>query len=477
MKSCLRLSALILFTLSPLLLCTPAVVHAQWEPDVRLTNDPDSSYTTWNNTWCVAASGDTVHVVWTDTRNGNYEIYTKRSTDGGTSWGSDTRLTYNSGYSGLPSVAVSGTRVHVIWTETRDGNPEIYTKRSTDGGTTWDPDTRLTSDSANSWSPSVAASGNRVHVVWEEYRNGNGEIYTKRSLDGGAGWGTDTRLTSNSEYSGLPSVAVSGLSVHVVWNDYRDGDYEIYTKRSTDGGATWGADTRLTNNNAASTFPSVAASGSNIHVVWYDYRDGNAEIYTKRSTDGGTTWGADTRLTNNSAESQLSSVVVSGSNVHVVWYDTRDGNGEIYYKRSPDGGTSWGADTRLTNNSASSLRPSVAASGLKLHVVWTDARDGNYDIYYKRNPTGNIGVEETAGVRGQGLEVRITAKPNPFTSFATLPGHEAERFSLYDVTGRKVGMYKGDRIGEGLKAGVYFVCKGTACLAPTSAPLKIVKVK
>ena len=58
------------------------------------------------------------------------------------------------------------------------------------------------------------------------------------------------------------------------------------------------------------------------------------------------------------------------------------------------------------------------------------------------------------------------------TSFATLSGHEAERFSLYDVSGRKVGTYRGDRVGEGLAPGVYFV--GAHGRAPL---LRIVKVR
>jgi parallel beta-helix repeat protein len=65
------------------------------------------------------------------------------------------------------------------------------------------------------------------------------------------------------------------------------------------------------------------------------------------------------------------------------------------------------------------------------------------------------------------------ACPNPFTSFATLPGHEAERFSLYDISGRKVGTYKGDRVGEGLSAGVYFLRTADG----SSKPLRIVKVR
>jgi hypothetical protein len=33
----------------------------------------------------------------------------------------------------------------------------------------------------------------------------------------------------------------------------------------------------------------------------------------------------------------------------------------------------------------------------------------------------------------------------------------SEQFNLYDIAGRKVGTYRGDRIGEGLSAGVYFI--------------------
>jgi hypothetical protein len=127
-----------------------------------------------------------------------------------------------------------------------------------------------------------------------------------------------------------------------------------------------------------------------VHVAWQDERDGNLEIYYKRSTDGGVSWGTDTRLTNNSARSWDPSLAVSGPVVHLIWADERNGNLEIYYKRSTDGGVSWGTDTRLTNNFADSWHPSVAVSGSVVHVIWEDSRDGNWEIYYKRDPTGNL---------------------------------------------------------------------------------------
>src|SRR3990172_5383712 len=97
---------------------------AQWQADVRLTNNTAASYTSYNNAWCIASSGSVVHVVWYDNRDGDYEIYYKCSTDAGVSWGADTRLTNNSAASELPSVSVSGQVVHIVWEDQREGNRE-----------------------------------------------------------------------------------------------------------------------------------------------------------------------------------------------------------------------------------------------------------------------------------------------------------------------------------------------------------------
>jgi hypothetical protein len=367
-----------------LFISLPAALLSQWGSDIRLTYDLGYSIT--HSRTAVAVEEDTIHVSWRDDRDGNKEIYYKRSTDSGESWGSDTRLTNDSDNSEYPSIGVSGCDVHIAWYDDRDGNNEIYYKRSTDNGTSWGSDTRLTNNSSTSYRPSIAISGSYVHIAWYDMRNGNNEVYYKRSTDNGGSWGSDTRLTNNSTSSLYPCVAASGNNVHIVWYDNPHGNYEIYYKRSTDNGGSWGSDIRLTNNSASSFYPCVWASGNNVHVVWYDMRDGNYEIYYKRSTNNGGSWGSDTRLTNNSALSYRPSVTALGNDVHVVWRDMRDGNAEIYHKVSTDNGGSWGSDTRLTNDSGTSMYPTIALSDNYAHVVWTDDRDGNNEIYYKRNP-------------------------------------------------------------------------------------------
>lgn len=448
---------------------------AQFQPDLRLTNDPFPSSTSYNNARCVAVSGLIVHVVWHDARNtvNNYEIYYKRSTDGGLSWGADTRLTNtNNSSSELVSVSVSGSVVHLVWLDYRDGNAEIYYKRSTDDGVNWETDLRLTNNTFDSQSPSLSVSVQHLHTVWYDNRDGNYEIYYKRSTDGGVSWGADTRLTNNSGQSWYPSVSISGSSVHVVWYDGRDGNDEIYYKRSTDGGVNWGADTRLTNNAALSQRPSVAATGTDVHVLWTDFRDGSdAEIYFKRSTDGGANWETDIRLTNSIGNSYNPSVTVSGSALHIVWYDNRDGNQEIYYKRSTDRGINWGSDTRLTINIPGiSYLPSVAVSGSAVHVVWTDDRNSNYEIYYKQDPVGN-----PTGIININSEIPdqfslMQNYPNPFNPVTniqfSIPKSGNVKLIVYDISGKEVrvlingiltaGNYNAQLDASKLASGVYF---------------------
>jgi len=466
-----RTLGFVLLSLSSLLLCTPAVVNAQWEPDRRLTFNDSSSYTSDNNAWCVAASGDTVHVVWFDYRisRSNSEIFYLRSLDGGVHWDSEVRLTYADTASTYPSIAVLDDFVYVVWSDYRNGIGNIYYKRSTDGGTSWEPDLRLSTTS--SYNPCLAAEGSSIHVTWADSRNGR-TIYYRRSTDRGLTWEPEVCISSTPG-AWEPAVAASGGKVNAVWVD--NTFFRIYLARSPDGGASWLTDTCLVYDSSGQRLcPTIAAFDSFVHIAWSDSRGGGDPHYTliyyKRSTDGGASWGADTRLSGWPMASDPS-LAVSGSNVHLVWHEVWT-EGYLFglYLCSTDNGASWPGGCVLTYDYTPQY--SIAVSGSKIHLVWDDRRDGNNEIYYKRNPTGNSGVEVNT-VSSPVSRYPFSVRPNPFTSFATLTGHEGDHFALYDISGRRVGTYKGDRIGEGLATGVYFLRSSDQ----TGKPLRVVKVR
>jgi hypothetical protein len=143
-------------------------------------------------------------------------------------------------------------------------------------------------------------------------------------------------------------------------------------------------------------------------------------------------------------------------------------NGRIL-KGSGDGST-WAPDTGITSKHLRGVHYILSADWA-IHV-WAVGDSG--EILYKF--ILSVGEEEESrngrGKLSEGGNPR-TVHPNPFTSFASVQGHERDRFALYDVSGRRVGTYKGDRIGEGLRAGVYFVKAENG----KAKPVRIVKLK
>jgi hypothetical protein len=363
------------------------IAQADWGPVQRLTWNTGFSY---YPAVAVDASGH-LHVVWQDSTPGNYEIYYKKSTDGGVSWTASKRLTWNSGGSDNPAIAVdpSGT-LHVVWGQLLPGNSDVFYMKSEDGGDTWTTTQRLSWTSGGSAGSAIAVAPTEggLHVVWHDNTPGNYEIYYRGSTDGGTSWKASRRLTWTSDDSYSPAIATdSSGTVHVVWQDRTPGNYEFYYKKSTDGGHTWTPSKRLTWNDGWSQYQAlVVDSSDHLHLVWDDGTPGNFEIYYKKSTDGGDTWTAAQRLTWNSSYSYAPSLgAESPTNLHLVWHDNLPGNFEVYYKKSTDGGNTWTASQRLTWNSGFSGWTAIAvqASG-NVHVVWQDDTPDNCEIYYKR---------------------------------------------------------------------------------------------
>ena len=356
-----------------------------WSTPTRLTwNSGDSSEPS-----IAVDSAGCVHVFWYNDDPGNEEIFYKRSTDGGTTWSGRTRITSNSGNSYLPSAAAdSANKIHLVWQDSSPGNDEILYKSSTDGGVTWSSLTRLTWSTGCTIDPVVAAdSGTGIHVVYSDYKSSKRDIYYKRSTDSGSTWSAITRLCWTFSNSDKPSIAIdSSGGIHVVWEDYSPMNYDVYYKRSTDGGTTWSTLNRLTWNTGESQAPVICAdSGSGIHVVWYDNTPGNYEIFYKRSTDYGASWSGTSRYTWNTGWSNYSVIAAGPSGgIHILWSDDTPSNIELYYRNSTDGGTTWSGLNRVTWNAGYSFDASIATdSSGGVHVVWIDSTPGPHTLFYK----------------------------------------------------------------------------------------------
>ena len=362
--------------------------RAEWTPAKRLTWTSGVS----SSPAIAVDSGDAIHVIWQEYISDNLEISYKRSGNGGTSWSPNRRLTWTEGWSGCPAIAIdSNDALYVAWEDViTPGNSEIYFKKSPDGGATWNPAERITWTSSYSRFPALAIDSNdAVHAVWEDDTSGDYEIYYRKTTDGGATWGAAQRLTWNTGSSYFAAVAIdSSNHIHVAWHDLTPDYYyaEIYSKRSTDGGAAWSPAQRLTWTSGNSVAAAIAIDSSGkISITYDDDTLGNSEVYYKRSTNGGATWSSAKRLTWTSGQSSYSALAIDSANaLHVIWRDYTPGNYEVYHKSSANGGVTWSPALRLTWTSGASMNPAMAIdSSDTVHIVWDDNTPGNTEIYYK----------------------------------------------------------------------------------------------
>jgi len=375
-------------SLFALLLFSASFLGAAWTTN-RLSYTPG-----WSGEPDIAIDGSNVYVVWSDETPGNTEIYFRKSTDGGATWQAAKRLTNNAGESGYPAIAVVYSNIYVVW---GDSTPEdsvmaIYFMRSTDGGITWQSAQRLTYTAKVSCFPAIAANYSKVYLVWWDDTPGNREIYFRNSLDSGVTWQTAKRLTYNSEVSSAPHIVVSGPSVYLTWFNAVSGNKEIYFRKSADGGITWKSAKRLTNNAGESYVPVLAVGGANVYVTWQDDTPGNKEIYFRRSVDGGATWQVAQRLTDNSGSSCYPAISVYAANVYVAWVDDTSEAREIYFRRSADSSVTWKSAIKITNDAVfDEYMPSRMASNInKVFVVYFDETPGNYEIYLKYSPVSAL---------------------------------------------------------------------------------------
>jgi hypothetical protein len=452
------------FTLcfSVCILCS--VCLGQWEPAVRLTYEGNPARIWANNGRFLAVTQTGVmQAVWWEGRDGTWEIYGKRSTDTGTTWEPDRNLSSDPDTSWCPSLAAAGNELHLAYKDKQDSWGVFY-KRSTAAGATWSSETAFTRFSpVRGFGGCVtdAASDSFVHVLWSVYHGAYSQVSYLRSLDRGIHWESEVLLTHDSARSEDPSVALSGSAVHVSWWDTRNGPGDVYYERSTDCGASWGLETRLTSDSAIVYEPTIAAADSMVHIAWVDRRSGpdHYQVYYMRSTDAGATWEAETRLCDNPGSCQYPVLAATGSNVHVAWYDDRDGNYQIYYRRSVDGGETWEPEFQLSQTLSNATNPALALSGGGVHVVWSDDSTGTYQIYYRRNLTGSVGVEERFAPHASRITPATIVRGVLDVTASSVVRNAS--YVMHDISGREVmSLLPGVNDVSRLARGVYFVRAG-----------------
>jgi hypothetical protein len=208
-------------------------------------------------------------------------------------------------------------------------------------------------------------------------------------------------LSNNPGNSTGAQIAVNQNNVYLVWDDATTGNGDIYFKRSVDNGTSFGSTENLSNNPGNSTGAQIAVNQSNVYVLWTDNTTGNGDIYFKRSVDNGTSFGSTENLvldgtqnvgTNGTGSSSYPQISAVGNNIYVAWTETTTGNSEISFRHSNDTGVTFGRARELSKtisiDGEYALFPHISAIGSNVYVVWQDKVLGNYEIFLRESNDG-----------------------------------------------------------------------------------------
>jgi len=284
--------------------------------------------------------------------------------------------------------------------------------------------------------PGVGATG-RIHLVWLQAGStpplgGLGPppnpLMADFSDDGGRTFSSPVQINDPERQRAVaPALALGpNHSVHVLYYDLQDdsrdyqglegptfdGRWSLVSATSTDGGGHFDKGVVVDDGLVPPervmliyTMPPpslVADAGGRVYAAWYDARNGDWDVFLRRSMDGGQSWGPVVRLNDDALHDgshqylpRLS--VAAGGRLDAVFYDRR-GNKEnrgndVYYTSSTDHGATFTPNVRVTTlDSDSKIGPRYdvpSAAGLNefgsriallsepssVLTAWTDTRN------------------------------------------------------------------------------------------------------
>ena len=373
--------------------------------------------------------------MWADCRTGNYNfhIYFSKSTDGGETWGKDVLVCSGIDYSLNPDFVIDSSNIlYAVWSADVSANASyVYFSKSTDSGTTWATPVRIDDGGSENYAakPKIAIDkAGTLYVVWYDKRDGNYNIYFTKSTNGGDYWRPNIRVNSTTANRQCRSViSIWEDILYVMWDGDQTGNWDVYFSSSIDGGTNWSNEVRvndITVNEQWLPSLTVGKEGT-IYGVWYDYRkEGDTcDIYFSKSTNSGLSWESSRKVTDQcfciappSADKVCIAVDTLG-NIHCTWGDYRGGSCDIYFSYSIDDGLTWAPNVMVNDNTFAAQRyPDMCMDrDNNLCLVWSDARNGNDFDLYCCKGTLSTGIENIKTY--DNLAVFLYQNyPNPFST-------------------------------------------------------------
>ncbi len=313
----------------------------------------------------------------------------------------------------IQTAVVSGVQASVSW-DGKDKNgvlvpAGVYTARlrvtdGLDGGATSHTSSSDVTVTVSDWfkgnalDPNLSAAQmypkvSGTKVVWQDQRNGNWNIYLK-DVTGGS----STAITNTASDHMRPSISGN----IIVWQDNRNGDWDIYGYDLSKG-----QEFVICNDPGNQEMPVISGDW----VAWQDDRAGNWDIYAYNLSTQ-----EKIQVTNH--ERDQMHPAISGNTL--VWEDYRNGLGDVYEYDLISR-----IETRYTFGIYNKTFPAISGNT----IAWTDQRNNQRDIYFSTPSTSEMRVTYGTGDHSQSA---VSNNIIVYTDYET--GANAPNLAFYDIT-------------------------------------------
>jgi len=260
-----------------------------------------------------------------------------------------------------------------------------------------------TSGAAFSWGAAAAVVGtNGIIVAYREIVGGEYQVYVRKSGDGGASWRPPKLMsTDQATVATWPKITAQGSNVDVVWMEQRDdGTARVLYARSINAGQDWSAAVELSKTGRAG-FPAVTHAKHKVVVAWTGAATG--AVYVRVSTNGGSSFSARRAIATTGFQPGVGSsnfdleafpdVAISVGVINVAYRTT---NREVRLRRSIDNGASWQPAQTILTNARGAIDLASTQGGYEVLIGYSvfSARGDAYVAIRRSTDRGRSGTWE-----------------------------------------------------------------------------------
>ncbi len=450
-----------------------------------IVNDDGSSHYQ-SNPGITIGGNDHFYIVWDDDRNGYTDIFCQAYNNNGNPLGGNFKVNEtHSVHHQFPDLASDSLgNLIIAWADARDGTTYIYGQYYQNNGSASGSNFKVSIDTGQNSSGNTSVAMNTrgdFIIVWENnYQNAKhiyGQRYHNYTVPDGDNFQVNDNTVSNHIF---PDVAMDDNSnVVVVWEEEREGQYDIYAQRfNANGNPLWGNfkvndETNSTNQ----MHPAIGMDAEgNFVITWNDWRDSAINIYCQQFDHNGVKINSNFRVNDDAGANGITYpdiAMAENGTFAVAWPHNITG---IYCQLFDSSGNKSGTNFRINsgNENTRQLLPCVAISDNRLFSSWKDNRlEVQWDIFANILDL-NISVPDTVatpafdplpGIYTDSVSVSLSC-PTPGASiyFTTDESEPTNMNSLYTsptllntTTTLKAKAYKEGLIPSDILTGTYTI--------------------